>query len=285
MGSYVELIDTLQFGRSRTGAAYHVCGEKHALVDAGTSLSLAAVQEGLGKNSLDYVLLTHIHPDHAGAAGALARLFPNARIGVHERGAAHLMDPSKLNASVRAFTGSLATLYGEVQAVPPERIWVVKHGDLIDLGKGIVLEAIDAPGHAPHHLCFYERSHRGLFCGDALGIYREGILVPSTVPPSFHLGKSLTTVTHLSQYHPDTLFYAHFGMLQGTPEVFDQYVRCLVDWVKRIDLLRQRASEDQVVHTILADRRFAGFDRELRLELTMCIRGALHYLRLSTAES
>jgi len=207
----IELIDTLQFNLPGTGAAYHIYGEKHVLIDTGTSHSVAQIREQLGPNVPDFILLTHVHPDHAGGAALLAEAYPKAIIGVHERGLKHLIDPSLINASVRASTGQLADLYGQMLPMSPERIIVLRHGDRFDLGRGITIEVINSPGHAPHHLCFFERSQRALFCGDAVGIQRDKIYVPATVPPSFDLEESRATLRRLQEYKPKRACTAHVG--------------------------------------------------------------------------
>ena len=274
----IELIDTLQFGLPGTGAAYHIYGERHALIDTGTSHTVTQIKEQLGSHAPDFIFLTHIHPDHAGGAALLAQSYPQAMIGVHERGVRHLIDPSRVNASVRTFTGQLANLYGEMFPLSSERITVLKHGERFDLGKGIIIEVIDAPGHAPHHLCFFERSHRALFCGDAVGIRRDKIRIPATVPPNFDLEQSCATIHRLKEYQPDCLYFAHFGEVSNAVSVLEQYDRALREWVEKIHKLRRSLSDDQVVREILSAPQFNQLPEELHSELAMCVRGVLHYL-------
>jgi len=274
----IELIDMLQFGLPGTGATYHIYGERHALIDTGTSHSVARIREQLGLHAPDFIFLTHVHPDHAGGAALLAQAYPQAMIGVHERGVEHLIDPSRVNASVRALTGKLANLYGEMFPLPAERITVLKHGDRFDLGKGITIEVIDAPGHAPHHLCFFERSHRALFCGDAVGIRRGKIRVPATVPPSFDLEESRATIHRLKKYKPNRLYFTHFGEVRNAVSILKEYDHALHEWVERIRELRRDLSDEEVVREILSAPQFKSLAEELHFELAMCVRGVLHYL-------
>lgn len=274
----IELIDTLQFGLPGTGAAYHIYGESHALIDTGTSHAVTRIKEQLGPHAPEFIFLTHIHPDHAGGAALLAQAYPQAMIGVHKLGVKHLIDPSRVNASVRALTGQLASLYSELLPLSSERITVLKHGDRFDLGKGIIIEVIDSPGHAPHHLCFFDRSHRALFCGDAVGIRRDRIHVPATVPPSFDLEQSCATIHHLKEYQPDRLYFAHFGEVSSAVSVLEQYDHALREWVEKIHKLCRSLSDDQVVREILRAPQFKQLPEELRSELAMCVRGVLHYL-------
>lgn len=155
---------------------------------------------------------------------------------------------------------------------------VLKHGDRFDLGKGIIIEVIDAPGHAPHHLCFFDRSHCALFCGDAVGIRRDKIHVPATVPPSFDLEQSRATIQRLKQYQPDRLYFAHFGEVNSAVSVLEQYNHALHEWVEKIHKLHRGLSDEQVVREILSTPQFKQLPEELRFELAMCVRGTLHYL-------
>ncbi len=274
----IELIDTLQFGLPGTGATYHIYGERHALIDTGTSHALAQITEHLGSHAPEFIFLTHVHPDHAGGAALLAQAYPQAMIGVHKLGTKHLIDPSQINESIRSSTGPLADLYGEISTLPSERITVLKHGDRFDFGKGIIIEVIDAPGHAPHHLCFFERSHRSLFCGDAVGIHRGKIRVPATVPPSFDLEESRATIRRLKKYKPNRLYFTHFGEVKRAVSVLEQYEHALREWVERIRELRRELSEEEVIRKILSVPQFGSLEKELRLELAMCVRGVLKYL-------
>ena len=153
LSSWLWLIDTTQFGLPKIGAAYLLHGDRCALVDTGTPRASDLVKDELGSTTPEVILLTHIHLDHAGGAPALADAYPQATVYVHERGVRHLVNPTRLNESVRAATGPLADLYGEMKALSPERIHPLQDRDRIELGQGLVVEAINTPGHAPHHLC------------------------------------------------------------------------------------------------------------------------------------
>jgi glyoxylase-like metal-dependent hydrolase (beta-lactamase superfamily II) len=255
------------------------------MVDSGPASAVDAVSAVIAESPIEILLLTHVHPDHAGAAGGIARRFATVKIAVHERGREHLADPTALNASIRRWTGPLAPCYGDVLSVPIQQIEPLAHGDRIDLGKRVSLEAIDSPGHAPHHLCYFERSAGVLFCGDAMGIRRGNLLVPATVPPSFNLEESLATVRSLAQYQPRVICYSHFGRRRGTGSPFDTYCRSLVRWVEEIATLRHRMSDTEVVRTLVADRRHQSLGRELQLEFEMCVLGVLHFLGNRTGTS
>jgi len=280
----LSLIDTFQFGRPKIGAAYLLHGDRCALIDTGTPRASERVKDELGSITPHIILLTHIHLDHAGGVVALAEAYPEATVYVHERGVRHLVDPTRLNASVRAATGPLADLYGEMEALPLERIEILHDGDKIDLGQGKLIEAIATPGHAPHHLCFFERSNRALFCGDAVGIWRFGEQIPATVPPSFDLQTSCRALDRLKTYHPKTLCFAHFGQSDHAMKVLDQYGSILREWVEAIRACRQDdrsgalQTDEDVVAAVLSQPRFRVLVEPLRWEVTMFVRGVLHYL-------
>ena len=281
LSSAIELIDTMHFGRPRTGAAYYVHAEKNALIETGTSLACPSIVESLGGIDLDYIFVTHVHLDHAGGAGYLAREYPEAEVVVHQRGARHLVEPTRLVESVRTVTGDLFSHYGEVLPVPGERIHVAKDGERFDLGQGIAIEAVETPGHAPHHLCFFEHGAGGLFTGDAAGILHQGKVFPATPPPNFDLELSLKSLEQLRSYRPKTLYYTHFGPVDDALERLARYGEALEEWVHRIRGLRERMPPEEVVREILADPALAVRPDEeptWALEVAMAVRGVLHYL-------
>jgi glyoxylase-like metal-dependent hydrolase (beta-lactamase superfamily II) len=284
LSSWLDLIDTFQFGLPGIGAAYLLHGERSALIDTGTPHATSRVKEAVGSTALDFILLTHIHVDHAGSAASVAVAYPEAVVCVHESGLKHLEDPSRINESVAATTGPLADLYGVMEPLDPERIRVLRDGDQIDLGKRLVIEAIYTPGHAPHHFSFFEQSHRALFCGDAVGTRRFGNHLPATVPPAFNLKESLESLNRLAAYHPDRLYFSHFGRADHPSHVLESCRVKLCEWVRLIcryrrDLTEKKSmSNDDIVAAITALPEFGGLQEPLRWELAMSVRGVLQYL-------
>ncbi|HEV3472122.1 MAG TPA: MBL fold metallo-hydrolase, partial [Actinomycetota bacterium] len=151
------VIDTQMHRKVGITAAYVLRGEKTALLETGPKSSLEHVLAGLDAanvDHLDWIIVTHIHLDHAGAAGTLSQRFPDARVGVHEIGAPHLADPSKLwNSARRIYGERMEELWGGIDPIPPQRIHVIADQDVIDLG-GLSLRAVETPGHAYHHHSF-----------------------------------------------------------------------------------------------------------------------------------
>jgi glyoxylase-like metal-dependent hydrolase (beta-lactamase superfamily II) len=158
-------------------AAAHIIVEsgRAAFVDVGTNASvpylLSALAElGIEREAVDYVLLTHVHLDHAGGAGALMRELPHAVAVLHPRGAPHMIDPTRLIAGSRAVYGErLEALYGTLLPIPAERVRVVEDGERLTLG-GRTLELIHVPGHALHHYAVIDEAHASIFAGDTFGI-------------------------------------------------------------------------------------------------------------------
>ena len=210
------LIDTQMHGAPGITGAFVLKGtDKTALIETGPRSVVENVFAGLaqhGIDHLDWILVTHIHLDHAGAAGTIAARFPEASVGVHEVGAPHLVDPSKLWSSAsRIYGDDMERLWGGIDPLDESRIHVVKDDDVIDLG-GLTLTAVETPGHAYHHHAFLS-SEGDLFAGDALGVRLPdiGFIRPATPPPEFHLEKAVASIERIRALEPTTLWPTHFG--------------------------------------------------------------------------
>lgn len=291
----IYLVDTNQFGLKGHGAAYIVQGAQVALVETGLSYSAERLFRALREleiplEDVAYIVVTHIHLDHAGGAGFLAEACPNATVIVHERGARHLADPSRLLESVREATGPMFSHYGQVKPIPKERLLALEGGEEISLGGGYKLIAIATPGHAPHHLCFFEKRTGALFTGDASGIWSPqlGRLLPTTPPPSFDLERSLTSLERLEELEPRVLLFTHFGALPRPKEMFQQYAKLLQSWVEEIEGLHRRLGEQRAVEEEMIKRYLPllqGYydDHALQHEIAMNTQGVLRYLQRARA--
>lgn len=212
----MHIIDTKMHGRDGITGVFLVEGERRALIETGPKSSLEHVLAGLrdaGADTLDWIVVTHIHLDHAGAAGSLASVFPEATVAVHEIGAPHLIDPSKLWTSAsRIYGDEMQTLWGGIDPIPEERIRRLNDGDKIDLG-GRILQAVETPGHARHHHAVLDDSTGTLFTGDALGVRLpdNGIVRPATPPPEFNLEDAIASIERIRDLSPTTLCLTHFG--------------------------------------------------------------------------
>ncbi len=282
------LVDVDHFGEPGLGGAYILtAGNATALIDSGTSRSkervLRALAElGLARDQVHWIFLTHVHLDHAGGAGALVWEFPRAKVVVHPRGAKHLLDPSKLLASTQSATGPRFRFYGEARPIPEERVHPAQDGETFPLGS-LHINAVDAPGHAPHHLCFLVPEQGLLFTGDAAGLYLKGHLLPTTVPPSFDLEAWLATLARLEALAPKLLLFTHFG--PGSPALLGEYRKLLVVWVERVRRFMDLPEEDAVA-SVLQELAAEGWPMGPGVsgDWSMSVRGVLHYLRRKEAK-
>ncbi|MDQ1444508.1 MAG: hypothetical protein QOI20_972 [Acidimicrobiaceae bacterium] len=238
IGPGVHEIDTLLGGWERVTAGYLVEGPEPVLVETGSQTSvptlLAALADlGVGADDLAGVVVTHIHLDHAGGVGDVARAFPNATVYVHEKGARHLADPTKLvDSASRVYGDLLDSLYGRLDPTPAERIHVLADGEEVRVGPTRVLTTVDSPGHAKHHLGLHDSDSGILFVGDAVGVRLpdSGVLRPSTPPPDFDLDQALNSLQRFAARRPAGIALAHYGLVPNTDTVLEEAAETLTRW-------------------------------------------------------
>jgi glyoxylase-like metal-dependent hydrolase (beta-lactamase superfamily II) len=201
-----------------------------AIVDTGTNHSAPAVlaalaAQGIARGAVDYVILTHVHLDHAGGAGLLMRQFPNATLTVHPRGARHVADPSRLVAGTVAVYGEDETrrLYGEILPVDPARILATPDRTSIRLG-GRELVFHDTPGHARHHVAIHDTRSGHVFAGDVFGLsYRElddggrQFIFPTSSPVQFDPGPYHRSIDLIAGLRPDAVYVTHYSQVRDVP--------------------------------------------------------------------
>ncbi len=221
------------FGRPQLAAIHLVVEDgRAALVDTGANASLPIVLEalkgkGLSPEQVDYVILTHIHLDHAGGASALMRALPKARLTVHPRGARHMAEPSRLVAGTIAVYGEAQAreMYGEILPISVERILETPEGTTIRLG-GRELTFLDTPGHARHHVCIRDGRSGHIFAGDMFGLsYREldvdgrQFVFPTTTPVQFEPAAMHASIDRLLGLRPDAIYVTHYGKVRDVPRL------------------------------------------------------------------
>lgn len=238
---HVDCIDTNLLGIPAYGATYVVRGPAGtALVEVGTSLCVPPILAGLEALGVDraavtHILCTHVHLDHAGAAGHLLEHLPNARVVIHSRDHRHLAEPAKLVASVQEAVGPLFARYGGVRPIPLARFLPAEELRL-DLGGGVRLEAVPTPGHSKDHIA-YSAPHAGLlFTGDAAGVsvLEHTLQRPVTVRPAFDPAAMLRSLDVMRALRPAGLCFTHFGLHADPPAVFDRLTATLRRWAELV---------------------------------------------------
>jgi glyoxylase-like metal-dependent hydrolase (beta-lactamase superfamily II) len=236
----VHEVDTLLGGWERVTSGYVVDGDETVLVETGSQSSvpylLAALDDlGIGAEDLAHVVVTHIHLDHAGGVGDVAQAFPKATIHVHEKGARHLVDPTKLVDSAAMVYGDLLdSLYGRLTPTEAARVHVLEDGDELRVGPDRVLTTVDSPGHAKHHLALHDSVSGLLFVGDAVGVRLPdaGILRPATPPPDFDLDLALGSIAKFAARRPTGIALAHYGLVPDAGAVLDEATEILTRWAE-----------------------------------------------------
>lgn len=238
-------------------AAIHMVVEngRVAFIDTGSNDSLpnalAALNRlGLDEKSVDFVILTHIHLDHAGGAGKMMAQFPNAKLVVHPRGARHMAEPSKLVAGVTAVYGAdyVQRVYGDILPIPAERIIEAPDGLCLSLS-GRELHCLDTPGHARHHICVVDKRTSGIFTGDMFGLsYREldvegrQFIFPTTTPTQFEPEEMRNSIRRLLSLNPEAMYLTHYSRLPDVVRQGNELLRHL-DVVVGLALEHQGAGD------------------------------------------
>ena len=232
------LIDVEYLGYTEVIAACLLEGDgSMAIVDPGPSSAVATLrrkldQLGVGVAGLDTILLTHIHLDHAGATGTLVRENPRIRVYVHERGAPHMIDPARLLESAQRLYGDqMERLWGEFLPVPAANVCALAGGERLSLGSR-QLEVVYTPGHANHHVSYFDSATGLAFVGDTSGIRignRQTIL-PITPPPDIDLEKWAKSLEEIQARRPERLFPTHFGPAERPDEHLAELRERLEEW-------------------------------------------------------
>ena len=299
LGHEVFQIDTRMAGYEGITAGYLIRGDRPCLVETGTAPSAPVVRDalaalGIGADDLATVVVTHIHLDHAGGAGDIAAMFPAAQIVVHQRGARHLADPSKLMAGARMVYGrALERLFGALAPVPAERIVALDDTGTVDLGGGRRLDSHYSPGHAKHHVGLIDSDTGDLYTGDAAGVYLPdtGDVRPATPPPDFDLETALASLRKFAALRPSRLMFSHYGSVAQVGETLDRSAEEINVWVEQtrqaraagldldhaVAMVRDRTRDRYAAASPDADPALA--DRFERVSSARgCVEGIMHWL-------
>lgn len=253
LASGLDFIDLNFLGRPSiiaTGILHGSAGV--ALVDPGPSSTLSTLERELGAKGIGFrdvrqLLITHIHLDHAGATGAIVERFPHIEVFVHERGAPHMVDPAKLLASAgRLYAQDMDRLWGDVRPVAAGRIRVLTGGEaLIAAGREIVVAY--TPGHASHHVSFFDTASRVAFVGDTAGIRRGSgtYVMPPTPPPDIDIDAWHLSQEKILAWEPDTLFLTHFGPVHGPRQHLQAMFENMAEWSRIVQRLLPEPTIDE----------------------------------------
>ncbi len=224
-----------------------------AVVDPGPTSSLEGLEAGLAERNLTTadihtLLLTHIHLDHAGATGTLVKRHPKMRVYVHQMGARHMIDPAKLLASaVRIYGDKMDYMWGEFLGVPAENVTVLNGGETITVG-GRKLEVVYTPGHAVHHVSYFDQTDGIGFTGDTTGMrpLAQPCVLPVTPPPDIDLEAWRGSLAAIRERRPARLYITHFGPAENPEWHIEEMTRRLVKWSEQVaaDLRAGRADQE-----------------------------------------
>lgn len=298
MGNNVWMIDLLEQGLPGRTAAYLIRDERIALVETGSSLSHDVVLGALAQldvtpADLDYVMVTHVHLDHAGGAGQMMEKATKATLVCHPRAARHMIDPSRLWQGAQTVYGDqLEKLYGSICPVPESRVMIRDHGETLDLGQR-TLTFYDSPGHAKHHFTILDPLSNALLAGDAVGIryvtqftgWDYEWVAPSTSPVDFDPAAVHRTMAMLDKVPFEWVYHAHFGKSPKQPAMRDtariaQAFADLVAELYRPGLPLQElvdALRDLMVRDLMAQGLTPGPLEPLEMDLVVDAMGLLHY--------
>jgi glyoxylase-like metal-dependent hydrolase (beta-lactamase superfamily II) len=243
----MQPIDVRHLGRERVICCWRV-GD--VLIDPGPESSLATVFEALGDAPPRALLLTHVHLDHAGGAGAIVRRWPEVAVYVHERGAPHLVDPSKLIASAERLYGDrMEGLWGEIVPVPEANLRALEGGEAVE-----GFRVAYTPGHASHHVSYLHEDSGRAFVGDVAGVQleRRGLVLPPTPPPDIDVEAWNASLSLVAEWQPTSLGITHFGAIDRVYEHLATMRDRLAAWTTLARALDGSAFEAHIREEIAA---------------------------------
>lgn len=262
LGQGVYHLDTFYI---QPGVASFYCvvdDDEIAIIETGTAHSLPHLKQFMTDHSLSpeqvkYVMPTHVHLDHAGGAGAMMSVFPNATLIIHPRGARHMIDPEKLVAAAKDVYGeeTFSKLYGEIPAIDENRVIAAEHESRYQLGKREFL-IVHTPGHAYHHYCVVDQTSRGIFTGDTFGLgypnlvyQNKRIVLPTTTPIHFNPEAMHKSIDLLMSFDPQQMYLTHYNVLPDPASVVDQYR----SWVDKFVALTEeiKPSDDTAIPDLI----------------------------------
>jgi glyoxylase-like metal-dependent hydrolase (beta-lactamase superfamily II) len=301
LGYDIHLIDLYDLNLPGRTGCYVIPDKAVTLIETGPGPSAPYLLEGLKRlnistSDVQYIIVTHIHLDHAGGAGMLMRECPNAKLVVHPKGARHMADPSRLIAGAKAVYGeNFEALFNPVLPVPEDRIMIKTEGDTLNIGKR-TLTFYDTPGHANHHFSIYDPLSKGIFCGDTVGIHYhlladQGFIMylPSTSPNQFDPDVMLASIARFRKMDLGRIYFGHFGASEEVEDAFRQVEYWIPRFVKEGEKSLAESSNPGNIAKRLYDRiqRFLSEQNvpdthpvyeQLKMDFSVCAMGIADYL-------
>ncbi|GLB60391.1 MBL fold metallo-hydrolase [Cytobacillus sp. NCCP-133] len=300
------LIDDFDLSMEKRTGTYVLTEEHLTLIETSASPSIPYILDGLEKLELepvdvDYIIVTHIHLDHAGGAGLLLAHCPNAKLIVHPKGSRHLSDPSRLIAGARAVYGDkFDELFIPILPVPQERIIIKDHEDELAIGSHCTLTFYHSPGHANHHFSIFHPVLNGMFTGDTAGVaypqLKEDdieLYLPSTSPNQFDPEKMLASIEMYEELNLDYIFFGHYGISRNPKEVYKQIREWLDVFIKagksgmaeggafELQTLAVKDKLDLAIRSYLTEKGIPmnhSVYKILSIDMEVCAMGLIDYL-------
>ena len=248
-----------------------VVGDGVTLIETATSLAvplvLEAVREiGFAERDIKHAILTHIHLDHGGGTGNLLQRLPHMRVYVHERGVRHVIDPSILLESAKVLYGTMEAImaiHGDILPIPKENVIPVLETE-IDIGAGVRLKTVPAPGHAPHHICIFEPDTGAIFTGEAFGHYypEYHLIGPAVAPPSFDYEASKNTIRQAMALDPKTICFSQYGPYRDPSAAAQMALDRLDSAYEKIKDGFDRGLSTKRIVSIMSDQFLKGMDAD-----------------------
>ncbi len=286
----IEMLDTRMAGQRELNAVYLLTGSEPTLVEAGPAADAPRIGEaladrGIGDDDLAHIVVTHIHLDHAGGAAALSQRFTSADVWVHERGAPHLVEPSRLIASTARTYGErrMLDLFGATAPLAAERVRTVADGDQIPAGGG-VLEVVHTPGHAAHHVAFLEPATGAVFTGEAVGSHLPWVDVyrPALPPPEVDVEAALASIATI-RARGQALLTSHFGPIADAGEGCDRAAERVRAWSETVRRLSEGAVDVDAIAAALAEQAAEEHIADAGTPIDLARYDALGSIRMNAA--
>ena len=221
-------------GYQKFFGTYVIQGDRIAIIDTGPRTAVPKLLSALEKleiapSEVDYIILTHIHIDHAGGVGTALKEMKKAKVIAHNRARPHLIDPSRLWQASLKTLGKMAIEFGEIEPVPEHKIIIAIDLMKIDFGPGLIMELYLTPGHAPHHISLFDKASKILIAGEAAGVYTHDTIRPAT-PPPFKIDEAIASIDRLIKAGPEKICYGHFGCYGNAAEKLKLIRQKLLSW-------------------------------------------------------